>query len=252
MPLFSGSPSTSGTSFKFNGAQPAALITEQSNTIINFGVNYFQAGGRVDAARGGYFRIDTRNSNTHELFSVTVQNPGTSNPAETKLLQLSTTGILTTTDQIRTGAATPVVAQDLTRKDYVDAQVATRQPLDANATSNNATQTLTNKRINPRVTSVVSSATVTPNVATDDMYKITALAISANFASPTGAPIAGQRLTIRIKDSGTAQTLSWSSTYRPIGTPLPITTVASKTLYCMFIYNDDDMKWDLISAAQET
>ncbi|RYX79306.1 hypothetical protein EON76_01125 [bacterium] len=251
-PIFSGTPSTSGTSFKFNGAQPAALITEQSNTIIDFGVNYFQAGGRVDANRGAYFRIDTRGTNIHEIFSVTIQEPGTSNPAETKLLQLSSLGVLTTTSQIRSGAAAPAVAQDLTRKDYVDAQVASRQPLDANATSNNATQTLTNKRINPRVTSVVSSATVTPNVATDDMYKITALAISANFAAPTGAPTAGQRLTIRIKDNGIAQTLSWSSTYRPIGTPLPATTVASKTLYCMFMYNDDDTKWDLISVAQET
>ncbi|OGL22408.1 hypothetical protein A2707_03740 [Candidatus Saccharibacteria bacterium RIFCSPHIGHO2_01_FULL_45_15] len=136
-------------------------------------------------------------------------------------------------------------------KTYVDAQVATRQPLDANATSNNATQTLTNKRIDPRVTGVASSATITPNVATDDMYKVTALAANASFAVPTGTPSPAQKLIIRIKDNGIARAVTWDAIYRAMGTPLPLTTFAGKTLYCMFIYNADDTKWDLVSAAQE-
>lgn len=113
------------------------------------------------------------------------------------------------------------------------------------------TQTITNKRVNPRVTSTTSSSTPTPNADTDDIYILTALAAGATFGSPTGTPVNGQRLLIRVKDNGTARTLAYNAIYRAIGVTLPTTTVISKTLYLGCIYNSADTKWDVLAVGQE-
>lgn len=103
-------------------------------------------------------------------------------------------------------------------------------------------------KITPRVTTEASNATPTPNTDTTDVHMITALAEAATFGAPTGTPSEGQKLTIRIKDNATARALSWNAIYRA-GTdiPLPTTTVLSKTMYCGFIYNNTDTKWDLVA-----
>ena len=108
--------------------------------------------------------------------------------------------------------------------------------------------TLTNKRITLRIGTTATSATPTPAGDDVDMYTITALAEAATFGAPTGTPTIGQKLIIRIKDNGTARALGWNAIYRA-GTDvaLPTTTVLSKTLYCGFIYNSADAKWDLVA-----
>lgn len=113
------------------------------------------------------------------------------------------------------------------------------------------TQTLTNKRINPREVTIISNSTPIPNSDTTDIYTITALAGSATFGAPTGTPVQGQKLIIRIKDNGTARALSYNAIYRAIGVILPTTTVISKTLYLGCIYNSTDTKWDVIAVANE-
>ena len=51
-----------------------------------------------------------------------------------------------------------------------------------------------------------------------------------------------------IKDNGTARSLGWNAIYRASSDlALPATTVLGKTLYCGFIYNSTDTKWDLIA-----
>jgi hypothetical protein len=100
----------------------------------------------------------------------------------------------------------------------------------------------------PRIGTAASSATPTPAADDVDMYTLTALAEAAAFAAPSGTPVNGQKLIIRIKDDGTARGLTWNAIYRA-GTDvaLPSTTVLSKTLYCGFIYNSADSKWDLVA-----
>lgn len=99
-----------------------------------------------------------------------------------------------------------------------------------------------------RITSEASNATPTPNADTTDVHIITALAAAATFAAPTGTPTQGQQLIIRIKDNGAARTLGWNAIYRASSDlALPSTTILSKTLYCGFIYNATDAKWDLIA-----
>jgi hypothetical protein len=117
-----------------------------------------------------------------------------------------------------------------------------------------ATQTLTNKRIDPRVTSTASNTAPAPDVSTTDMYIITALAGNCTLGVPTGTPVQGQKLIYRIKDNGTARTLSYNSGtngYRAMGVVLPTTTVISKTLYLGCIYNDTDDKWDIVAVNLE-
>ncbi len=102
-----------------------------------------------------------------------------------------------------------------------------------------------------RVTSEASNATPTPNADTTDVHIITAQAAAATFGAPTGTSTQGQMLIVRIKDNGTARALSWNSGaggYRASSDlALPTTTTVSKTLYCGFMYNATDSKWDLLA-----
>ena len=114
-------------------------------------------------------------------------------------------------------------------------------------------QTLTNKRVNPRVTSITSSATITPTGDSSDQYDVTALATGATIAAPSGTPVDGQKLIIRIKDNGTPQTLSWTTSagaYRAVAVVLPTTTVASSVFYAGCIYNSQDGFWDVVTTVQ--
>lgn len=113
------------------------------------------------------------------------------------------------------------------------------------------TQTLTNKRINPRVSSTASASSLTPTIANFDQYVYTALAANLTINAPTGTPVVGNKLMFRIKDNGTARTLTWNAIYRAIGVTLPTTTTANKTLYVGAIYNSTDTKWDVIAVSQE-
>jgi len=113
------------------------------------------------------------------------------------------------------------------------------------------TETLTNKRIEPRVVSITSSSTPTPNADVTDIYLITALAAGATFGSPTGTHVQGQKLMYRIKDNGTARALSYNAVFRAVGVTLPTTTIINKTLYLGCVYNATDTKWDIIAVAME-
>ena len=116
------------------------------------------------------------------------------------------------------------------------------------------TQTLTNKRVTARIGTTTSAATITPTSDLSDQYNVTALATTANFAIPSGTPTNGQKLTIRIKDSGSGQSMTWTTSaggYRVIGTTLPLTIAAGKTIYVGCIYNSADAYWDVVSVATE-
>lgn len=126
--------------------------------------------------------------------------------------------------------------------------------LTSNVVTINETQTLTNKRVTPRVANVTTTATITPPADTVDQYEVLALASTATVAAPSGTPTDGQKLILRIKDNGTPQTLSWTTTsggYRAIAVVLPTTTVASSVLYAGCIYNSQDTYWDVVTTVQQ-
>jgi hypothetical protein len=102
-------------------------------------------------------------------------------------------------------------------------------------------------------TNVGSTTSDTTITATSDntSYHVTALAVNATIASPSGTPVDGHRLVYRIKDNGTARTLTWNAIFRAIGTTLPAGTSAGKVMYVGTIYNSQDSKWDVISVTVE-
>jgi len=114
--------------------------------------------------------------------------------------------------------------------------------------------TITGTRINPRILSTTSTATLTVNSDSFDQAVLTAQAVALSVAAPTGTPVNGQKLTLRFKDNATAQTISWTITsggFRVIGCTLPTTTVISKVVYIGCIYNSDETFWDVVSVGQQ-
>lgn len=116
-----------------------------------------------------------------------------------------------------------------------------------------ATQTLTNKRITPRITSITSHATPTINTDNCDAVTITAQAeaITSMTTNLSGTPTNFQKLIFRIKDNGTARAITWGASFEAKGVALPTTTVISKVLTVGFIYDSVTSKWGCVASAQE-
>jgi len=105
--------------------------------------------------------------------------------------------------------------------------------------------------LNPSVQETTSTATLTPNADEDDQVVVTALATNMTIAAPSGTPVQGQKLIIRIEDNGTGHTLTWNTIYEVIGVTLPTTTTANKKIYVGCIYNSNDSKWDVVAVKEE-
>ena len=113
------------------------------------------------------------------------------------------------------------------------------------------TETLTNKRIDPRVTSAASASTLTPDISASDVYAYTALAAGLTINAPTGTPVDGDKLMFRLLDNGTSRALTWNATYTVIGVTLPTATTISKTTYVGCIYNANNTRWDVIAVTTQ-
>ena len=107
------------------------------------------------------------------------------------------------------------------------------------------------KGLPTRVFSIESAAIHNPNASSTDLYAIEAQSENMTMGMPSGTPVQGQKLMIRIKDNGTPRNIIWNAIYRPIGMVLPLITTISKTIYIGFIYNSVDNKWDCLAFGQE-
>ena len=99
-----------------------------------------------------------------------------------------------------------------------------------------------------------TSGTLTPNSDTTDIFNAFALDGATTLDVPSGTPIDGQRLILRLRDDGTARALTWTTTsggYRVIGTTLPSTTTISKLLYVGCVYNSTDSFWDVVAVTTQ-
>jgi hypothetical protein len=106
------------------------------------------------------------------------------------------------------------------------------------------------------VTASSTSGALTINSDTTDIYIAEGLTGAITFAAPSGTPVNGQKLLIRIRDDGTVRGITWttgtgSEGFRPIGITLLTTTVSLKTTYVGCIYNSVDSLWDAIATVTE-
>lgn len=95
-----------------------------------------------------------------------------------------------------------------------------------------------------------TSGTLTPNGDTTDVFNAFALDGAITLAAPSGTPVDGQKLILRLKDDGTARAITWttsSGAYREIGITLPTTTTAGKLTYVGCVYNSTDLFWDAVA-----
>ena len=96
------------------------------------------------------------------------------------------------------------------------------------------------------------SGAVTPTSDTCNQFNVGISGGDISFAAPSGSPLNGQKLLIRIfGDSVSRSITSWNAIYRAIGTSLPTTADANKTIYVGCIYNNTYSKWDVVGAAIE-
>jgi len=103
----------------------------------------------------------------------------------------------------------------------------------------------------PRTVSTVSTATLIIDSSITDQSIITAQAEGLTIGVPTGTPVEGRKLIIRIKDNGTNRALTWNAIFEVIGVTLPTTTTANKTIYVGLIYNGTSTKWDVIAVKEQ-
>ena len=118
------------------------------------------------------------------------------------------------------------------------------------------TQTLTNKRIDPRVSSTASiTSPLAWNSDNFDVYAATAQSTALTINADSGTPVNGQKIIFRFKDNGTASALTWttgsSKSFQAVGITLPTTTVINKTTYVGCIYNAADDRWDAVATVTQ-
>jgi len=114
------------------------------------------------------------------------------------------------------------------------------------------TQTLTNKRNTKRAYTTTSLATLTPEIATYDMFSLTAQAEALNIANhSTSTPNAGDCILINITPDATPRALTYGNNYVAYsGVALPSTTIASKRIQLLFIWLPVG-KYSIVWAGQE-
>lgn len=101
------------------------------------------------------------------------------------------------------------------------------------------TETITNKRPQPRTASSTSNATLTPDLSSANVYYRTTQTVGLTIAAPTGTPVIGEVITIYV-DSAGAQTLTMNATYIVFGAAFPASTTAGKTLMITAQFNGTD------------
>jgi hypothetical protein len=114
-----------------------------------------------------------------------------------------------------------------------------------------STNTLTNKRITRRTGTTASTSSLTIDADSYDRYTVTALAADITVNQPSGTPVDGDQLRLRIKTSGGARAISRNAVFRAIGITLPSSIASGKTFYELYEYNSADSKWDVLATGTE-
>ena len=112
------------------------------------------------------------------------------------------------------------------------------------------TDTLTNKRVTPRVSTTASSATPTINTDNTDQFGLTAQAvdITSFTTNLSGTPTDGQKLWIYIVGTA-ARAITFGASFEASTVALPTTTVTTNRLDVGFVWNAATSKWRCVAVA---
>lgn len=106
--------------------------------------------------------------------------------------------------------------------------------------------TAENLRVKPRISVAATTATLAINVDAHNYYRITAQDSALTIANKTGDPLDGEGLLLEIQDNGTSRAITWGSDYTVdsiYGLTLPTATVAGKTHFITFVWNEATSKF---------
>jgi len=112
------------------------------------------------------------------------------------------------------------------------------------------TETLTNKRVVPRVLSAANYTTDTGtslNIDNLDEFIVTAQAGPLRFNNPTGTPTDGQCLLIAVTGTA-ARALTYDTQFQASTVALPTTTVSTNRLNMGFVWAAATSKWIILGA----
>jgi hypothetical protein len=223
---------TSGTGITTSGTYPNFTIT---NSAPDQTVSLTGAGTTSISGTYPNFTVTSNDSTLGTVTSVAATVPSFLSVAGSPI---TTSGTLAIT---LSGTALPIANGGTGATSLAGASIATYT----------GTETLTNKRINPRVTSAASASSLTPDISASDVYAYTALAAGLAINAPVGTPVDGDKLIFRLLDDGTSRALTWDATYTVIGVTLPTATTISKTTYVGCIYNANNTRWDVIAVTTQ-
>lgn len=107
-------------------------------------------------------------------------------------------------------------------------------------------------RATPRLSATASTATLTPDIDSYNIYDVTALAAGLTINAPTGTPRNGDILIFRIKDNGTTRTITWNAAFQNVSGLADITnTTVSKWHTIGTMYSTAASKWLIVSITTE-
>ncbi len=154
-----------------------------------------------------------------------------------------------TSGNILTTASVGLTGSRITKVWTTDLEVTNAPTLNGVAIpSISSTNTLTNKRKQPRTGTTTSSATPTINTDNVDQYYLTAqtVDITSFTTNLSGTPVKGEGLLIGITGTA-ARAITWGASFVATTVALPTTTVTTATLLVLFIW--DGAHWACVGTA---
>jgi len=148
------------------------------------------------------------------------------------------------------GDATLTQVGDVVTLAGADLKVSSPGNVTTSVATVDATQTLSNKRVTPRVGTTTSSATPTINTDNVDYYSLTAQTadITSFTTNLSGTPTDNQKLWISITGTA-ARAITWGASFEASTVALPTTTVTTARLDVGFVWNVATSKWRCVAAA---